>query len=294
MRTRKIVIVVLALLMVGVLAAKDKNFMWKVEEGNTKVYLLGSVHLMKPEVYPLNPAINEAFEESDILVVEVDATKMDPTEIQKIVMEKGLYTDGTTLESVLPKEYYEKLATELADSGMATIEAVNNFKPWYVSINLGAIRVMKMGMDPSLGIDMNFINKAKDKKEILELETANFQLKILSSMDEKLQIELIKEALDDPEETVEMVDKLVDAWQTGNVKAMDKLMNKKLRERPELKGFYKALFTERNIQMTDKIEKFLQSREDKTYFVVIGSGHYVGKEGIIKLLKKKGYKAKQL
>ena len=113
-------------------------------------------------------------------------------------------------------------------------------------------------------------------------------------MDEDLQIELIKEALDDPDETVEMVDKLVDAWQTGNTKAMDKLMNKKLRERPELQGFYKALFTDRNIKMTDKIEGFLQSNDGKTYFVIIGSGHYVGKEGIIKLLKKKGHKAKQL
>jgi uncharacterized protein len=294
MRIKKIVFVMLALLMVGMLTAKDKNFMWKVEEGNTKVYLLGSVHLMKPEIYPLSPVIDKAFEESDVLVVEVDASKMDPAEIQKIVMEQGLYTDDTTLESVLPKEYYDKLAKELADSGMATIDAVNKFKPWYVSINLGAMRVMKMGMDPALGIDMNFLNKAKGKKDILELETADFQLQILSSMDEDLQIELIKESLDDPDETVEMVDKLVDAWQTGNTKAMDKLMNKKLRERPELQGFYKALFTDRNIKMTDKIEGFLQSNDGKTYFVIIGSGHYVGKEGIIKLLKKKGHKAKQL
>jgi len=295
MRAKKIVIVVVILLLATMLFGKaEKNFMWEVEKGNTKVYLLGSVHLMKPEVYPLNPVIEEAFEDSDILVVEVDATNLDVNNVQKLIMEKGSYADGMALKSVLSSEYYKKLSDELAESKVMTVEMVDQFKPWYVMLNLASLRIMKMGMDAKFGIDMHFLNKAKGSKEIIELETADFQLKLLSSLDDEVQLNLLKESIDNPEETTEMMEKILAAWQTGDAKAIDKLIVKKVKKVPELKPFYEKMFPYRNKKMTDKIIEFLQVQDGKTYFVVVGSGHYVGDDGILKLLKKKGYKAKQL
>ena len=295
MRTKKVVVVMITLLIVALLFGKaEKNFLWEVEKGNTKVYLFGSVHLMKPEVYPLNPVIEEAFDDSDILVVEVDATKLDMESVQKLVMEKASYKDERTIQSVLSEEHYKKLSDEFAASGMMTIDMVKQFKPWYVMINLASLRIMKLGMDPKLGIDVHFLDKAKENKEIIELETADFQLKLFSGLDDEVQLNLLKETIDDPDETVEMMDKIVVAWQSGDAEAIDKLIVEKVKKVPELKPFYEKMFTERNIRMTEKIAEFLTNQDGKTYFVVVGSGHYAGDEGILKLLKKKGYKAKQL
>jgi len=295
MRTKKIVVVMITLLIVALLFGKtEKNFLWEVKKGNTKVYLFGSVHLMKPEVYPLNPVIEEAFEDSDILVVEVDATKLDMESVQKLIMEKASYEEEKTIQSVLSEEHYRKLSDEFAASGMMTIDMVKQFKPWYVMINLASLRIMKLGMDPKLGIDVHFLDKAKENKETIELETADFQLKLFSGLGDRVQLNLLKEAIDNPEETTEMMDKILAAWQIGDAEAIDKLIVEKVKKVPELKPFYEKMFPERNIKMTEKIEEFLTKQDGKKYFVVVGAGHYVGEEGILKLLKKKGYKAKQL
>jgi len=214
--------------------------------------------------------------------------------VQKLVMEKASYKDERTIQSVLSEEHYKKLSDEFAASGMMTIDMVKQFKPWYVMINLASLRIMKLGMDPKLGIDVHFLDKAKENKEIIELETADFQLKLFSGLDDEVQLNLLKEAIDDPDETVEMMDKIVVAWQSGDAEAIDKLIVEKVKKVPELKPFYEKMFTERNIRMTEKIAEFLTNQDGKTYFVVVGSGHYAGDEGILKLLKKKGYKAKQL
>lgn len=271
-----------------------KNLLWEVEKGNTKVYLFGSIHSMKKEVYPLNPAIEQAYEKSDILVVEVNITKLDAGSVQKLILENGSFKGKKTLQSVLPEEYYKKLSAEFAESGMMTIEMLNKFKPWFVLINLESMRLLKLGVDPKFGIDMHFMNKAKENKEIIELETADFQLKLLSGFDDEVQLNLLKESIDNPEETVEMIDELIAAWQAGDEETIEEMIVNKVKNLPELKDFYEKMFTERNVTMTEKIEEFLQSQEGKTYFIVIGSGHYVGEDGILKLLEKKGYKPKQL
>lgn len=82
------------------------------------------------------------------------------------------------------------------------------------------------------------------------------------------------------------------AWRTGDVKAMESLVTQTLNEYPEIRPIYDMLFYRRNRDMTARIEQFLQSRD--TVFVVVGAAHLVGKEGIIELLKKKGYKTEQM
>ncbi|MBC8385046.1 MAG: TraB/GumN family protein [Candidatus Cloacimonetes bacterium] len=294
MRTKKIVVVLMTLLLVALLFGEaEKNFLWEIEKGDTKVYLMGSIHLMKPEVYPLTSIIEEAFEESDVLIVEVDATKLDMNSVQKMIMEKGSFQDETTLKSVLSDEHYKKLSEEFAASGVMTIEMLDKSKPWYVLLNLGVIRIMKLGMDANLGIDLHFLNKAKENKEIIELETADFQIKLLSGLEDDVQLNLLEESIDDPKETADIIGKIIKAWQFGDTESIDELIVERVKKVPELNSFYEKMFLERNITMTGKILEFIQKQDGKTYFVVVGAGHYVGEDGILNLLEKKGYKAIQ-
>ena len=86
--------------------------------------------------------------------------------------------------------------------------------------------------------------------------------------------------------------KLYNAWDDGNTPEMEDLILEGIEDSPELQMINKKLLDERNYSMEEKIEVFLQ--DDETYFVVVGAGHLVGENGIINLLKGKGYAPTQL
>ncbi len=289
MRRMKCYILVIILVTAGYLPAGElSNFFWEVDNGDITVYLCGSVHLMKEEYYPLRDEIENAFTESEILVLEVDMNKLDLNKIQEMIINQGYYQDERSLESELPAEYYTKLKSELADSEI-DIELVKTQKPWYLTMTLSSVRISNLGYNVEGGTDLYFSLKAGDNKEIQQLETPEAQFELLSSMGDSLQIEYLKDLIDQREEFDIKVEELMQSWKAGDAETMYRLMNEELKDNPELAGFYEKLFTERNISMTDKIEGYLKADGEKKYFVVVGSGHFLGEDGIVQLLRNRGY-----
>jgi hypothetical protein len=98
--------------------------------------------------------------------------------------------------------------------------------------------------------------------------------------------------LKDWDESESILSKMFNEWKTGERKTLEKLSNKYVKKYPELKIYYKKLLTDRNINMAKKLDEMLKTNKN-SYFVVVGGGHLVGKDGIIELLQKKGYKVTQ-
>ena len=292
-KTNKIVFLTIILITALLLPS---NFLWKVEcsEGTEKLYLLGSVHIVPESVYPLNDVIEEAFERSDYLVVEADMKNLDIAKTQKFMMQQGLYLDGRNLETVLPAETYIKLTKAVDEIGMIPMMQLNMMQPWLVSLTLPQLMIVKQGFDPQKGIDMHFLNKAQDSKKVLELESAEFQMELLSGFDEKTQIAMLENTLEELPEFSDRFDKMVGAWSSGNIEKMEKIIEDEHGKNKSLEIFYDKLITERNDSMTDKIVSYLESGDGKIYFVVAGSGHMIGKTGIVNQLKEKGYKITRL
>jgi len=88
------------------------------------------------------------------------------------------------------------------------------------------------------------------------------------------------------------LDNMVNYWTTGDTKKMEQLITQNMRKYPELNDLYKKLLDDRNEKMVEKIISYLKT--GKTYFIVVGAAHMVGKKGIVQLLKEKGLKVKQL
>ncbi|MDP8210909.1 MAG: TraB/GumN family protein [Candidatus Stygibacter australis] len=284
------IIFIIIILMIATFAYSGEysNFFWQVEKGDITVNLCGSVHLMRPDYYPLREEIEQAFEESEILVLEFDINKIDMNKIQELINTRGLYPEGDSLKTDLGEEYYEKLGSELAEYKY-TVESVKNQKPWYMTMTLSSVRVSELGYTAEGGTDLYFAQKAKGHKEIQQLETAEAQFEMLSGMDEHIQIEYLKELIDKREEFNQEVEELMQSWIAGDDSTMYRLMNEEIKENPELTGYYDKLFTERNLNMTDKIEQYLTGDNKKEYFIVVGSGHYLGEDGIVNLLRERGY-----
>ncbi len=273
----------------------QKSFIWEVTSDDTTVYILGSIHVADADLYPLEEVIEDSYKASSNLVVEININDSENLqETQRLLMEKGMYPSGENLEDHITAELYEKLKKrlkELNSSGLF-LYSLKMFEPWVVALSISDLEYIELGYDAEHGIDIYFLNKAdEDGKNILELETVEFQLDIFDGLPEELQIMMLEDTIDNPT-TREELEELFDAWCVGDTVTMEQILFEENEEDEEYDLLQERLIDERNFQMLTKIEDYLE--DDEIYFVVVGAGHLIGDNGIIKLLIQKGYKVNQL
>jgi uncharacterized protein YbaP (TraB family) len=272
------------------LSQPKKTFLWRVQSKTNTVYVLGSIHFLKKEMYPLDEKMERAFERSDILVVETNINDIKKGDIQKLI-EKAFYQGNDLLEKHVSAEIFELLKKELQTLSLP-LEIVTKQKPWFLALTLASLATLKLGFDPNYGIDKYFLSKAKEKKRILEFESFDYQINLFSQLSERDQELLLLYALKDIHMLKQELDKLIEAWSSGNTKGVESIFTRSLSEDGRLAPIFEKLIYERNRKTVSKIEDFLQAKE--TYFVIVGAGHLVGTQGIIEILKEKGYLLEQL
>lgn len=296
-KTLRFLLAIYALLFVwSAFSAQDafcqprKSFLWKIQSETNTVYVLGSIHFSKREIYPLHQEIENAFDRSDFLVVEANVNDIGKADVQRLVV-GALYPAEDTLKKHVSPETYERVKKEMGRFGIP-LELIEKQKPWFLAMTLVALESIKLGLDPKLGIDVHFLSRAEGKKKILELESLDYQINILSGLSEKDQELFLLYTLKDLNIMEQELDKMIQAWTSGDTKAMESLMTKGVSEDKSLSSIYEKIIYERNRKMASKIRDFLKTKE--TYFIVVGAGHLVGSEGIIELLKRDGYRVEQL
>lgn len=286
----RLVLFFVVLLSSGVHAqAPSKHFLWKVEAptGNT-AYLVGSIHVLTADAYPLPVALDKAFAESKTLVEEVDLDEMSDPMMMMAALTKAMLGDGKTLDQVISAETYAEVKKRAEGFGMP-MAALNRMKPWLVAVTLMAPTLQSSGFKPELGIDRHYFERAKEKNMKRQgLETLAYQLDRFDQMSPKLQEELLEATIDDLDTQVSGVKDMVRAWTNGDVPTVEKLTLTAFLQSPEL---YQRLLRERNQNWVPHVEKCLT--DNAACFIVVGAAHLVGKDGLPALLAKKGYKVTQ-
>ena len=271
------------------LAQNEKSFIWRVEADGSTVTILGSIHFLKKENYPLQPKIEKAFEEADTLVVEAninDESKINPA----MIMERAFYPENDTLQSHVSKETYEQIREEARGLGIPP-DQMDRCRPWFLAVTISSLEFMKLGYDPRYGVDYYFLTKAAKLKRVLELESLDYQIKLLSSLSDTEQELFLLYTLKDLKIVGQEFNQLFKAWASGDSQGMDSIMMKYMREDRRLSSAYEKLIYERNRNMAEKIGAYLKTKG--TYFVVIGAAHLVGEKGIVEILRGKGYRVVQ-
>ena len=268
----------------------EKNFLWRVQSKRNTVYVLGSIHLLKKDIYPLSRTIEGAFEKSDFLAVEANVNDISRLDIGKL-MESAFYPGGDSLEKHVSGKTFSLIKEETARAGLP-MELVYNQRPWFLGLTLESIELMKSGYDPNYGIDKYFLSKAEGRKKISELESLDYQINLLAGLNDEEQELFLLYTLRELRILVQEVDKLVDAWKSGAVEKMESTITKSLAEDRRFYTIYDKLIYKRNRNMAQKIEGYLKT--NGTYFVVVGAAHLLGDKGIIQLLKDRGYSVQQL
>ncbi|MEN8223324.1 MAG: TraB/GumN family protein [Acidobacteriota bacterium] len=267
-----------------------KSFLWEVETGGVKSYILGSIHMLKKSAFPLKKELENSFMTCNFLVVEADISAKNMGEIFKVTMDKAGYKDGSKLSDHISADTME-LAKARLDKLNMSIDYFEKFKPWFLAMSITSMELMKLGFDPNMGVDKYFINKSGEKK-ILELEGIPFQIGIFDSFSDKENDMFLRSSLSEADSLGENVDSMVKAWQEGDVEGLTKMVTENRNKEKELVDIFKIIIDDRNVTMTGKIEKWLKN--GGSYFIIVGSAHLVGENGIINLLKKKGFELKQL
>jgi len=265
------------------------QFMWKVEgPGGSSAYLLGSLHVLTADFYPLSATINKAFAESKTLVEEVDIDEMNDPMVMMAALSKAMLTDGRTLDQVIAPELFAEVKKRAEQAGMPMI-AIQRMKPWLVAITLMAPTLQAAGFKPELGIDKHFFDRAKDSGMKRQgLETMAFQLDQFDSMSPKLQEEMLRTTMEDLDKEVAGVKEMAQAWSFGNIAAMEKMTLDEMKDAPEL---YQRLLVQRNQNWIPHVEACI--KDSSGCFIVVGAAHLVGPDGLPTLLAKKGYKVTQ-
>lgn len=262
-----------------------RGFMWEVQHNGNTVYLVGSMHVADKSFYPLRPEFEEAFAEADYLGVEVDVSKAADEEQQKLVLSLGSYQDGTTLKDHISSETYSKLGDILKKAGLEP-NALDAYKPWVVESTLATLKTSTAGLEASSGVDLYFIQKAVEQKiPVIELESYQSQLGMFDNFSKELQEKTLKSTIENFEALDNSASQMAEMWKTGNDEQLLELTKSFSTD----EEYNKAMLTDRNIGMADKIDGYLKNGKGEEYFIVVGAAHYLGEHGIVKLLEDKGY-----
>jgi uncharacterized protein YbaP (TraB family) len=266
-----------------------KHPLWKISTKSNTIYFLGSVHVLKKDAYPLDRIIEKAYMNSQRLFFELNLDEANALKLQQLTADKGFYDDGRTIKANLSTETYDLVKKHLAESGM-NIENFERFKPWLLAMTIEISELKRLGFDPSLGLDKYFYEKAKkDKKNIYGFETAEYQLSLLADMPDRMQEEMLLQTMKDIDEGEKELNMIFEAWKTGNAEALDTDLLKSFQNFPEV---YKRLIADRNNNWIPKIESLIGQKENA--MVIVGTAHLVGKDGILSILRQKGYQVEQL
>lgn len=267
--------------------AASKSFLWKVQSGPRVMYLAGSVHALSADVYPLSPAFEQAFAASDTLVEEIDLGQSGLLALAPMVLSKGMYQDGRTFDKTVSKETHDLVLKQL--KGLPA-ELIRPMKPWMVMLTLTAMQVQQAGLDPTLGLDQHFFDRAtKARKTVIGLETAESQIDRFDQMPESLQEQMLRSTLDELGMQNKEIGAMVAAWRRGDAATIERDMVRALQKYP---AAYQSLIIERNHNWMPQLEKCLA--RTRPCMVVVGAAHLVGPDGLLTLLQRKGYRIEQM
>jgi uncharacterized protein YbaP (TraB family) len=268
--------------------APSKSCLWVVETTSTQVFLLGSLHVLKSSAYPLAAEIDRAYASSQRIVFETNLGAMMEPAIQARMIELGVYPEGQNLFQNISETTRKNLEKKLQELGIP-LDYFSRFKPWFLAVSLATLELQRLGFNPLYGVDLHFYTKAKaDEKELAYLETVEYQLNLLGKMNAQDQKSFLAQTLKDLDISAQLADDMMAAWQHGEADDLYEILFESFADHP---GIEDRLLTRRNQDWLPQIEKMLKT--PKITMVIVGAGHLIGPEGLVELLKQKGYDVKQ-
>ncbi|MDR1374440.1 MAG: TraB/GumN family protein [Treponema sp.] len=274
------------LLLSGTAAAESS--VWKITKDGGSLYLGGSVHALRLKDYPMPEEFDFAFERSDMLVLETDIDRMADAGVVQQLTTRMFLPEDETLETVLNRETFKKLADRCMESGIP-IETFMKYTPSMVVHLLGTIQTRQFGFNEP-GADLFYASRAKEmSKAVGFLEALEIQINLLTNAASGFANEYVLYNLSDWDKAESVLNDFVVEWKKGSGKNLTMKL-KNMREIYPL--VYQSMFLDRNNNWIPVIEAYLDTPEIE--FIIAGLGHFYGPDGLLAQLKNRGYLIEQV
>lgn len=278
-----------ALLLFGVALRAWSLPLWELEGEAANIRLLGSIHFLRAEDYPLPEAIGKAYREADILVTEIDLDDLDPLAAQASMRALAIDPGGRDLARLLGPADYAKVRAGVRSLAIdpAVLAA---YEPWYAALQVTQLRLQQLGFDPGYGVEARLMMlAAADGKEVRGLETLEDQLGALDSLPDPAQREFLLTTIDEAAEIENGIDEILQAWRTGDTRTLERELLAGLDEQPALR---QRILVDRNRRWVEQLRG--KAGDGTRYLVVVGALHLVGPDSVLKMLEQRGIGNRQL
>ncbi|MET0280227.1 MAG: TraB/GumN family protein [Steroidobacteraceae bacterium] len=257
---------------------------WEVAGAHNTVYLLGSVHVLHANDHALPPVTEAAYADAEKIVEELDLFAAAAEMLTPPAMAHQMLPAGQTLPAVLGPALHQRVQVAAKELGLDA-SFLAGMQPWFVATMISELRLGKAGYSAQDGVDFQIAARAqRDGKPIVGLETLTQQLSFLSAMSMDEQREFLAATLDEDASASELQE-ITAAWRRGDLQALEALLRKGDAEMPEL---FQRIVVDRNRNWLPRLEQMLADPADD-YLVVTGALHMVGEQGLVELLRRKGY-----
>ena len=246
--------------------------LWVVKDADSTLYLFGTVHVLRPTIGWSSPRVEAAFNSADEIWFEIS----DPDNqaaVMPLVQQYGLSPDKP-LSSILTAEEMAELDAAARTVGMSAAQ-LDPMRPWLAGLTLSVAPLVKAGYDPQSGVEL--VLKAR-------AEAAGKPIKAFETIDKPVQLEFIRQTLEDFDDAVEMLDGMVDAWSRGDVAELDRVVVEDMKDTAP--HVYQAILVDRNLDWANQIQTLLQG--SGTAFIAVGAAHLAGDDSVQAILRKRG------
>lgn len=258
-----------------------------LEDDDSRVYLLGSVHVLPENALPLPAHVEAAYTAASVLAFELD---LDAAQAGAAGMMQAA-VDEETLADALDADQQAAVDAALGALGLPA-GAFNQFEPWFVGMTYGILALQSSGLPVEAGgVDAHYFGRAKaDDKERVAFETVELQTAAFDDLTTASQVAFLMEAVAmSPDSTAAAFGGMVEAWSTGDDDRLAALLNDGVSQ-PEM---FEALLVTRNRAWIPQIESLL-ARQGEDALVVVGAGHLVGESSVVEMLREAGYTVERL
>ncbi len=265
-----------------------RHALWELHGKHNTVYILGSIHVLRPSDYPLAPAVLHAYSDANAILMEINLAQIDPQRLQTELLASARLPEGKTLPGIMGDARYKR-AQALAQEVGVDIGIFDAFAPWFAAEAISQLQLQQLGFQPKSGVEMFFLERARaDGKSVAGLETVRDQIALFDALSMDEQADYLVSSLEEAHDLPKEVDAMVRAWASGDTEWFADQMKSEIGRDPAL---YDSVLVARNRKWVPKIEALLS--DDKNYLVIVGTGHLVGQGSVIALLKKDGIAAAQ-
>ncbi len=263
---------------------------WVVKDADSTIYLLGTIHLLKPETEWRTPKLDAAIAESKELWLELPTTDAQAmqAEMMVLVSRYGL----SPADRLTKKLTDDEIATLDEAARLAGLSAgqLDVFRPWFAALTISTAAMTRAGYDPASGVDSKIegVFRARNIKP-KGFETAEEQIKVFAGMSPQQELEYLRETMEEYQDAPTELDTMVRQWSTADLAGMEEFFVTEMKvEEPDL---YAALLVNRNANWVMKIEDMLKG--SGTSFIAVGAAHLIGPDSVLAMLDARGVKAER-